>query len=263
MMKTFKTYLEERNLLGVGLASLGIVGAAMAAPPKPEAISRMVQYVKEKEGFRPVAERDKIATGKPVVVGYGTTHNYPDTGKPIKVGETITPEKAEEHIKTYFKNMTPHLEKIPDWDKMDAGKQAALLSFGYNFGPGFYKPDAKPNEQFYSISQDLKNKNWENVPNSLKLYIMSGGKVQGGLVKRRNLEGQMWRGEESKKPQTTQPTAKPQIEQPTNVHQVVSGDTIAAIAKKYGKPVDNIIKTNPELKVNPNLIKPGQKIKIN
>ena len=261
-MKTFKTYLEERNLLGVGLASLGIVGAAMAAPPKPEAINRMVQYVKEKEGFRPVAERDTIATGKPVVVGYGTTHNYPDTGKPIKVGETITPEKAEEHIKTYFKNMTPHLEKIPDWDKMDAGKQAALLSFGYNFGPGFYKPDAKPNEQFYSISQDLKNKNWENVPNSLKLYNKSGGKVQGGLVKRRNLEGEMWKGT-APQTQNQQPKPKTPPSSTNNVHQVVSGDTIGAIAKKYGKTVDNIIKTNPELKANPNLIKPGQKIKIN
>ena len=49
-MKTFKTYLEERRLM-TGLAALGIASAASAAPPKPEAVERMVDFIKQKEGF--------------------------------------------------------------------------------------------------------------------------------------------------------------------------------------------------------------------
>ena len=260
-MKTFKQYINEGRL-GVAAAALGIAGAAMAAPPKPEAVEHMVQFIKQKEGFRPVAEPDKIATGNPPVVGYGTTHTYPDTGKAIKIGETITPEKAEEHVRTYLANMTPHLEKIPGWDEMPAGKQSALMSFGHNFGSGFYKPNAKPNEDFYSISQDLKNKNWENVPATLKLYNKSDGKVQGGLVKRRASEGQMWSESDSEsKPKTaSQDDVKTTAPTAIDTHQVVRGDTLGAIAKKYGKSVQDIQNLNPNI-TNPNVIKPGQKIK--
>ena len=247
-MITFKQYINEG--FGTALAALGIAGAAMAAPPKPEAVDRMVQYVKQKEGFRAVAEPDKDATGHPIVVGYGTTHTHPDTGKPIKVGEKITPEKAEEHIRTFFNNMTPHMEKIPDWDKMDAGKQSALLSFGYNFGPAFYG-----NKNFSKITADLKNKNWENVPNTLKLYNKGGGKVLGGLVTRREMEGKMW-----KEGSASTPPAPTQAPAPTSTHEVVKGDTLGAIAKKYGKSVQDIQKLNPDIK-DVNAIKPGQKIK--
>ena len=246
-MITFKQYINEG--FGTAMAALGIAGAAMAAPPKPEAVNRMVDYVKQKEGFRAVAEPDRDATGNPVVVGYGTTHTHPDTGKPIKVGEKITPEKAEEHIRTYFNKMTPHMEKIPDWDKMDAGKQAALLSFGYNFGPAFYG-----NKNFKSLSADLKSKNWENVPNTLKLYNKGGGKVLGGLVKRRAQEAEMWSGSAQQAPTPTQAQA------PTSSHEVVKGDTLGAIAKKYGRSVQDVQKLNPDIK-DVNAIKPGQKIK--
>jgi hypothetical protein len=253
LMKSFKQYLEENRL--AMLAAAGLASGAMAAPPKPEAVERMVQYMKEKEGFRATAERDKDATGKPVVVGYGTTHTYPDTGAKIQLGDRITPEKAEEHIRTYFKNMTPHMEKIPGWDEMDAGKQSALMSFGYNFGPAFYKPNAKPNESFYSISQDLKNKNWDNVPKSLSLYNKSGGKVLGGLVTRRKMEGDMWRGTS-----TPTPTQQNQQTQTQNSHTVAKGDSLSRIAEKHGTTIENLQKLNPHI-TDVNKINIGVKIK--
>lgn len=257
-MKTFKQHLEENRLASFAAAA-ALASGAMAAPPKPEAVERMVQYMKEKEGFRATAERDKDATGKPVVVGYGTTHTYPDTGAKIQLGDRITPEKAEEHIRTYFKNMTPHMEKIPGWDEMDAGKQSALMSFGYNFGPAFYKPNAKPNESFYTISQDLKNKNWGNVPKSLSLYNKSGGKVLGGLVKRRKMEGDMWRGTSTPTPIPT-PTQQNQQTQTQNSHTVAKGDSMSAIAEKHGTTVQNLKKLNPHIK-DPNKISIGQNIR--
>jgi len=248
LMKTFKQHLEENRLATLAATAGMIAGSAMAAPPKPEAMNRMVEFIKQKEGFRPVAELDKDATGNPPVVGYGTTHTYPDTGNRIQVGEKITKEKAEEHIRTYLNKMTPRLEKIPGWDDMDAGKQAALMSFGHNFGSGFYG-----HKNFKSLTADLKNKNWDNVPETLQLYNKSGGKVLGGLVKRRAEEGQWWKGDNSSTPKT--PTITP-----NDIHNVAKGDTLGAIAKKYGTSVENIQKLNPEI-TDPNKIGVGQKIK--
>ena len=266
-MKSFKTFLEESRK--AMLAALALTGAAMAAPPKPEATDYIVDYMKEKEGFRPVAEPDKDAKGNPVVVGYGTTHVYPDTKKPIKVGEKITPKKAEELIKSSIeKDVTPAMEKIPNWDEMDAGKQAALLSFGYNVGHNFYG-----RKGFESITQNLKNKEWDKVPETLKMYNKGGGKVLGGLVKRREQEGKLWTSGLPNQPQQ-QPQPKPvsqpaqpiqaqppqQAQQSTDSYEVKSGDNLSKIAKQQGKSLEDILKLNPEIK-NPDQIKPGQKIK--
>ena len=282
-MKSFKTFLEESRK--AMLAALAVTGAAMAAPPKPEATQYIVDYMKKEEGFRPVAEPDKDAKGNPVVVGYGTTHVYPDTKKPIKVGEKITPEKAEELIKASIeKDITPKMEKIPNWDEMDAGKQAALLSFGYNVGHNFY--GAKGYE---TITQNLKNKEWDKIPETLKMYNKGGGKVLGGLVKRRKQEGKLWssglpttqtpkvetkptiqpvqpKPVQPKPVQPIQTQAQPKPVQPQqqspsiDSYEVKSGDSLSKIAKEQGKTLQDIMKLNPEIK-NPDRIKPGQKIK--
>jgi GH24 family phage-related lysozyme (muramidase) len=272
-MKSFKTFLEESRK--AMLAALAVTGAAMAAPPKPEATDYIVDYMKEKEGFRPVAEPDKDAKGNPVVVGYGTTHVYPDTKKPIKVGEKITPEKAEQLIKSSIeKDITPAMEKIPNWDEMDAGKQAALLSFGYNVGHNFYG-----RKGFESITQNLKNKEWDKIPETLKKYNKGGGKVLRGLTTRREQEGKLWSSGlpttqtpkvETKpaiqpvQPTQTQAQPKPVQQQQqspsTDSYEVKSGDNLSKIAKDQGKTLQDIMKLNPEIK-NPDRIKPGQKIK--
>lgn len=260
LMKTFKQHLEENRLATLAATAGMIAGSAMAAPPKPEAVERMVDYIKQKEGFRPVAEPDKDAEKGPTVIGYGITHNYPHTGKKIQIGDRVTRQEAEQHVRSYFNNMTPHLEKVPGWDEMHAGQQAALMSFAYNYGPGFYKPNAKPTDSFYTISQDLKNKNWDNVPNSLNLYNKGKDRKTGkkvvlpGLAKRRAEEGQMWRGETSL---TQQPKPKQEV---STDHEVIKGDTLGAIAKKYGKSVQDIQRLNPDIK-DPNKISVGQKIK--
>lgn len=44
-------------------------------------------------------------------------------------------------------------------------------------------------------------------------------------------------------------------------HTVVSGDTLWAIANRYGTSVAEIVKKNPDIS-NPNLIHPGQKVRV-
>jgi GH24 family phage-related lysozyme (muramidase) len=246
IMKTFKTYLNEG--IGSSLAALAIAGSALAAPPKPEALQRATDYIKSKESFIDKARPDEIATGKPLMIGYGTTKVYPD-GKPIKASDRLTEPEAAQHLSKHISKMTPHMEKIPGWDEMDAGKQAALMSFAYNTGSGFYGTKG-----YETISGHLQRKEWDKVPEAMKLYNKSAGKVRGGLVTRRAEEGQMWSGGEAPK-QQVKPAA-----QSSDTHEVVRGDTLGAIAKKYGKTVQDIQKINPEIK-DPNKIAPGQKIK--
>jgi GH24 family phage-related lysozyme (muramidase) len=290
-MKTFKQFLNENNIAQI--ATSGIASAALAAPPKPEARSYIVDLMKKKEGFRPVAEIDKDATQKQkkdvIVVGHGTTFVYPDTGKPIKVGDPITKEKAEELINVSIdKVITPQMEKIPGWDDMHSGQQASLLSFAYNLGQNFYG-----DKDFKKITTALKNKEWDKVPETMKLYNKSGKKVLAGLVTRRQEEADLWtHGFPSNKKQETTSTGvklKPyaSVEQIKPVGEILQrpyelgnafkststnndkqeteytiqkGDTLTKIAGNDPEKLKTIIGTN-NIK-DPNKIQVGQKIKI-
>lgn len=252
-MKRFKQHINESRL-GSMTAGLAIAGSAMAAPPKTEALQKATEFIKSKEGFVEKATSDKIATGSPLMIGYGTTGKYP-SGQPIKVGDTITPEKATEHLSASISKMTPHMEKIPGWDEMDAGKQAALLSFGYNLGPAFYGQKG-----FETISKHLETKDWDKVPEAMNLYVKSGGKVRGGLVTRRGEEGVMWRGENGEKT-TPIPNPKPTETSSDSEHLIASGENLTRIAKRYGTSIENIMKLNPNIK-DPDSIEAGKKLRI-
>jgi GH24 family phage-related lysozyme (muramidase) len=86
------------------------------------------------------------------------------------------------------KNLVPKLEKIPTWGKMNDNQRGALISFGYNVGPNFYG-----SKGFETISKALSSEQeLGKVPEALKLYNKSGGKVLRGLVTRREAEGTLW-----------------------------------------------------------------------
>jgi GH24 family phage-related lysozyme (muramidase) len=261
-MKTFKTYLEERNLFTTGMASLAIASAALGGQStKPEALEIATHHIKGFEGFESNTYVDKHATGNPLAIGYGITSKYPD-GSPVKMGDKVTEPEAHEHLKQHIdKHVIPKLEKIPNWGEMDAHKQASLIGFAYNTGGGFYG-----SKGYQTISTHLKNKEWDKVDDAMKLYNKSGGKVLNGLVRRRDMEANLWNKGSSAQPatttqQTTQPT--PQTVAPSSLHHTVSsGDNLSKIADKYKTSVKDILDKNPELKKNPNKIMPNQKIRI-
>jgi len=81
----------------------------------------------------------------------------------------------------------PVLQKIPYWGEMNENQQGAILSFAYNLGVHFYgSPD------FNTITKVLKNKEWNKVPEALKLYRNPGSNVEVGLLRRRIAEGALW-----------------------------------------------------------------------
>jgi len=70
---------------------------------------------------------------------------------------------------------------------MNDNQRGTLLCFAYNLGADFYgHPD------FNTITQVLKNKEWNKVPDALYLYRNPGTDVEAGLARRRKAEGLLW-----------------------------------------------------------------------
>lgn len=194
-MKPFLTFLQERSLVAPVILSATLGAGAPTETPKPqEQPTQQTQTVKKPawyglvsgaEGMRTKAYWDP--TGKVWTIGKGST-THP-SGAPVKQGDVIKPEQADEYMEHYVsKNLVPKLEKIPTWGKMNENQRGALISFGYNVGPNFYG-----SKGFETISKALSSEQeLGKVPEALKLYNKSGGKVLRGLVTRREAEGTLW-----------------------------------------------------------------------
>ena len=130
---------------------------------------------------------DPKTGGKPYTIGYGSTKD--ENGKPFSLGVSISKEQAESlFLNTVRKDYWESLkETIPYWKEMNDNQRAALLSFAYNLGPRFF---GAPN--FNTITNVLKNKQWDKVPDALLLYHNPGSNVAEGLKKRRQAEGKLW-----------------------------------------------------------------------
>jgi hypothetical protein len=103
----------------------------------------------------------------------------------------ISKEKGEEYLRTVVdKSFVSVLEKsIPNWNGLTDGQKSALISFAYNLGAHFYGDESN----FGSITRDLRDKNYANVPTTLLKYRNPGSAFEEGLRKRRTEEGAVWK----------------------------------------------------------------------
>jgi len=160
-----------------------VVAQKKEEAPKVTAHGLAAQMIASREGFESKAyNKDGHWT-----IGYGNTR-YAD-GRLVQAGDTISKEDAMKHFSHHLENVvTPKLSKLPHWDKMSPHQQAALMSFSYNVGEGFYGKKG-----FESITKSLSHQdNWKDVPGALSKYNKSQGKVLPGLTTRRKAEGELW-----------------------------------------------------------------------
>lgn len=158
--------------------------------------------IKHFEGFREKAYQDELTKSKVPTIGWGMTKH--SDGRPVKIGDTITREEGDKHLASHVEDMRARLAKtIPHWDAMEPHHHAAITSFAHNFGTGFYGK-----EGFETITGALRDKRWNDVPSALSLYKKSGGVERAGLVRRRGVEGEMWRGNVSGFNEKGEPTYK-------------------------------------------------------
>lgn len=128
------------------------------------------------EGLRLKAYKD---TSGIYTIGYGITRN-PETGLPIKEGDTITKAKALQWLKMVAKSAEAEVKrfvKVP----INANQLAALTSFVYNIGGTKFAKSTLLRKLNAGESKTEVAKEFEK-------WIFSGGKPLKGLQRRRKEE---------------------------------------------------------------------------
>jgi GH24 family phage-related lysozyme (muramidase) len=153
---------------------------------KQKDIAGAIQLIKEFEGCRLAAYPDPGTGGDPWTIGYGTTRY--GAGQPVKRGDKITIIEADLLLRLEIDRIAAKLQStVPHWDAMNNSQCAALVSFAYNLGDGFYGAAG-----FETISRCLRDRDWAAVPAALELYRNPGTAVEAGLLRRRKAEGVLW-----------------------------------------------------------------------
>lgn len=113
-------------------------------------------------------------------IGYGSTRDSNNNLVSIKT-PIITKEEANALL---YRDLRSFLVQVlllcPALATQSAGRVAAILDFTYNLGPGRLK--------ISTLRKKINSGDWEAVPTELRKWVLGGGKVLPGLVKRREDE---------------------------------------------------------------------------
>jgi lysozyme len=136
------------------------------------AMSLLLPLVQRFEGCKLQAYQDVAGVW---TVGYG------HTGADVDSTTVWSQDQADTALQTDLSDHYGQLLAIsPKVTAVSPGRQAALIDFVYNLGSGTY--------QHSTLRSAVDCFAWESVKNQLRLWIHAGGKVQQGLVDRRNAE---------------------------------------------------------------------------
>lgn len=94
---------------------------------------RLIDFIKSKEGFRPIPKRDE--TDGKLTVGYGLTD--PKLIQKYKNG--ITEEEAARHLIQHLRRGADSLTKMSYYDNLNLGEKTALNDLIYNVGWNKFK----------------------------------------------------------------------------------------------------------------------------
>ena len=139
-------------------------------------MSWLLNFVKEKEGFRANAYQDAVGVW---TIGWGST-------KGVKKGDHISKENAEKLLKEELEDFQHYVERYSTrvgyyWKPHQI---EALTSFVFNLGKG----------RLNQLTHDGTRPD-EVIADKILLYKNAGGKPLPGLVKRRQEESAHFKGE--------------------------------------------------------------------
>ena len=175
---------QTRSIRGDGPAAEPSQKLAVIEPPAAVAVA--LPLVKEFEGCRLEAYPDPETGAEPWTIGWGSTRYY--DGAPVKQGDRISQELADALLAGRLERDARTLARtIPGWSQLGVNQQAALLSFSYNCGPHWYG-----HAGYQTLSAQIRNQAWGEVPAALMLYVNPGGPSEAGLRRRRKAEGALW-----------------------------------------------------------------------
>jgi len=135
-----------------------------------------ISLIKSFEGCELTAYR---CSANVPTIGFGHTAGVSD-------GDTCTQEEAEtmlaedlEEFEDYVKN---YVESELQQNEFDA-----LVAWTYNLGPANLKES--------TMLKELNSGNFEEVPRQMKRWNRAGGEVLDGLIRRREAESRLFKGE--------------------------------------------------------------------
>jgi len=159
----------------------------------PRTLELATELIERFEGVELEAYLDPI--GIPTICAGVTV--YPN-GQPVRMGDICSAQVCSGYLRHLLtEQYIPSLERIPGWRNLGADRQAALLSFAWNLGPGFY--NAPGFETITAVLRDgaVDPAIYRRMGDALKLYVKAGGKTLPGLVERRKREAEIWNREEN------------------------------------------------------------------
>ena len=187
--------LTPRQLAALSLADSGLTPAGRqefsdlwrsSEPPESAAVAAALPLIRQFEGCQLTAYPDPESGGLPLTIGWGSTTDL--QGRPFQAGDTITQQEADDLLSRRVASDERLLaQRIPCWGRLSTNQRAALLSFSYNCGNGWYGA-----EGFATLTGALAAGRFDDVPAALMLYVNPGGPSEQGLKRRRTAEGALW-----------------------------------------------------------------------
>ena len=272
-MKSFKHYIIERRKLS-GLAASTIMGAAMAAPPPEE----LPQLDRTLQGLASAEHRGKIE---------GSVFEYDpslyvrtgaaDPSKPKSVSSAYGPfqftkttieDLSKRHTKI-FSGSEDYVTKFTEQGKKMI-QSPTDPKYGYKGSGDLSGPEY--HEDYMDMSRAALSAMAKDIGVNMNSPLTSEQEQKlmkrfRGLTPDPTYQKAYQKGVNIPKPEQ-QKTPKPEIKPEEQVtptvetsdYDVKSGDTLGKIAKQQNKSVEDILRLNPDI-IDPNRIKPGQKIK--
>ena len=112
-------------------------------------------------------------------IGYGHTAGVSD-------GDTCTLEEAEEMLSNDLVEFENYVKKYVETD-LEQNQFDSLVAWVYNLGPS--------NLAESTMLKELNAGNVEEVPRQMKRWNRAGGQVLDGLIRRREAESRLFKGE--------------------------------------------------------------------
>lgn len=121
-----------------------------------------------------------VCSGGVLTIGYG------HTGSDVAEGQEITQECAEQLLKEDLEKFENYVKDMVD-PELKQCQFDALVAWTYNLGP--------TNLSTSTLLKRLNTNEFDDVPYQMKRWNKAGGKVLDGLVRRREAESLLFKGE--------------------------------------------------------------------
>lgn len=135
-----------------------------------------ISLIKSFEGCELTAYR---CSANVPTIGYGHTAGVSD-------GDTCTQEEAETMLAEDLVEFEDYVKNYVE-SELQQNEFDALVAWTYNLGPANLKES--------TMLKELNSGNFEEVPRQMKRWNRAGGEVLDGLIRRREAESRLFKGE--------------------------------------------------------------------